>query len=150
MDHKEMSMKAQKQFSPAKQTYVIPNSFELKGRTFNGFHVLPKQEAQRLYKGLTKYGNACGCNEGAVGVLFSIGLNLLVGPGKPILLTVPAIVSWQMGIVIAVAGGVVGKVIGLWWAYLHFESLRREFDVLTNERAKTNVLTADTNQIGGI
>lgn len=82
--------------------------------------------------------------------LQNFSLYLLVGFGMPVLLTEPVIVTWQMGVVTAVVGGALGKVVGLWWAYRCFESLQREFDVLANNQAKTKDLSADKNQTGGI
>ena len=131
------------------QDIFIPDSFVLKGRAFSGFHALPKHEAQRLYTGLIKYGNSCGCDEGAIGVLLSICLYLLVGFGMPVLLTEPVIVTWQLGVVAAVAGGAVGKCVGLWWAHLRFECLQRDLDTLANSQAQTKDCTAETNQTGG-
>lgn len=117
-----------------KQRIVIPDLVVLNGRTFHGFHALPRHQAERLYAGLVRYGNSCGCTTGATGVLLSIGLYLLGSVCLPILLAVPVGASWQLGVVAAVTGGVVGKCVGLWWDYRRFESLGREFDLLANSQ----------------
>ena len=112
----------------------IPDVVMLHGRTFRGFHALPQHEAERLYTGLVRYGNSCGCTTGAIGALLSICSYLLSSVCLPILLAEPIGASWQLGVVAAVAGGVVGKCVGLWWDYRCSESLQREFDMLTNSQ----------------
>jgi hypothetical protein len=39
---------------------VVPDSFELRGRTFSGLDALPRDEAQRLYGRAVRYGTSCG------------------------------------------------------------------------------------------
>lgn len=135
---------------PAAQAAIIPNSFVLKGWTFRGLDTLPPGEAQRLYQGLMQYGNACGCDEGALGVLLSVGLTLLVSVLAPMWLAQPVMVPWAWGVAVAVAGGVVGKYLGLWRAHRHFEGLRHQLEVLTKGQAIMEGRTADRNQTGGL
>ena len=123
------------------QHIVIPDSFVLNGRTFSGFHALPRHDAERLHIGLVRYGNSCGCSTGAIGALLSICIYVLGGVCLPILLAEPVVATWQLGVVAAVSGGVAGKCVGLWWAYRCFESLRREFDALANNQALTKERT---------
>ncbi len=134
-------MDIRRELNPVMQRIVIPDSFVLNGRTFSGFHALPRHEAERLYTGLVKYGNSCGCSTGVIGALLSICLYLLGGFCLPTLLTESVGATWQLGVVAAVAGGVAGKCVGLWWAYRCFESLRREFDALGNNPALTQKCT---------
>jgi hypothetical protein len=135
---------------PAVQTAVIPKSFVLKGRTFRGLDALPAREARRLYQGLMQYGNACGCDEGALGVLLSVGLYLLGSAFVPMWLARPVTVAWPWGVAAALAGGVLGKCLGLWRAHRRFEGLRHQFEALTKGQATIEGLTADPNQTGGM
>jgi hypothetical protein len=130
--HRRISMTFE--LDAVKQHIVIPDIVVLNGRTFRGFHSLPRHEAERLYAGLVRYGNSCGCTTGAIGTLLSICLYLLGSVWLPILLAEPVSASWQLGVVAAVVGGVVGKCVGLWRDYRCFESLGREFDLLTNSQ----------------
>jgi hypothetical protein len=114
------------------QRIVIPDLIVLKGRTIRGFHALPRYEAERLYAGLLRNANSCGCRTGAIGVLVSASLYLLGGVGLPILLAEPVCAKWWLGVAVAVGGGAAGKCVGLWWAYHRFETLRRELDALAN------------------
>lgn len=143
-------MKIRRELTPVLQDIVIPNSFVLKGRTFNGFHTLPRHEAERLYTSLVRYGNSCGCDEGALGALLSICLYLSIGVFLPLLLAGPVRATWQLGVVALVAGGVAGKCVGLWWSYRSFERLQREFDALASSQTQTKECTANPSLTEGI
>jgi hypothetical protein len=146
----EMLLNIQRGATPIMRRTIIPDSFVINGRTFSGFHALPVHDAERLYIGIVKYGKSCGCNEGAIGVLLSICLYFLGSVGLPILLTEPVIARWQFGVVTAIAGGTVGKCIGLWWAHRSFESLQHEFDALMQKQPKPKDYPSNTNHNGGI
>jgi hypothetical protein len=109
---------------------TIPDFLVLRGQAFRGLDMLPRTEAQRLYRGLTRYGQSCGCGAGAIGLLLSLGCYILITAGIPILLSEPPGTKWQPAVIAAVAGAVLGKCAGLWWAYRRFEGLRREFEAL--------------------
>ena len=105
---------------------VIPDSFEVRGHTFRGLDGLPRDEAERLHGGVLRYGSACGCGAGAVGALVA-GCLYLVG-----LPALPAVAA-------AIAGGVVGKCLGLWWARRRFDAVRRELETALDTRRPDEV-----------
>ena len=117
------------------QHIVVPDSIVFNGRTIRGFQALPPNEAERLYVGLVTQANSCGCVAGATGALTSLSMYLVGSVGLPILLAAPISATWWLGVTAAVAGGVAGKGVGVWWAYLRFETLRRELDALVNNLA---------------
>lgn len=132
------------------QRIIIPDSFVIKDRTFSGFHALPIHDAERLYIGFVKYGQSCGCNESTIGVLLSIFLYLLSSVDLPTLLSEPVLAKWQWGVIVAIAGGIVGKCVGLWWAHRTYKKLQQEFDSLVEKQSKINYRSIYINQNGGI
>jgi hypothetical protein len=94
---------------------VSPDSFQIRGRTFSGLGGLPRGEAERLHRVVVRYGTACGCHAGAIGLLLTASLALTSLP------LVPAIV-------VTILGGVTGKCLGLWWARRRFDVVSRELD----------------------
>jgi hypothetical protein len=102
---------------------VVPDSFELRGLRFSGLDALPRDEAERLYGGVVRYGAACGCGAGAIGAalagcLYLLGLSLA-----------PAAAA-------AVLGGLTGKFLGLWWARRRFDVGRRRLETALHARAE--------------
>jgi hypothetical protein len=94
---------------------VTPDSFQLRGRTFSGLGTLPRDEAERLHRVVVRYGTACGCHAGLIGLLVTASLALASLPLAP-------------AIVATILGGVTGKCLGLWWARRRFDVVSRELD----------------------
>ena len=105
---------------------VVPDSFDVRGHAFRGLEALPRGEAERLHGDLLRYGGACGCGAGSVGALLA-GSSYLVG-----LPALPAVVA-------ALAGGVVGRCLGLWWARRRFDAARRELESALRLRSASEV-----------
>lgn len=68
----------------------------------------------------------------------------------PTLLNEPVIARWQLGVIAAITGGIVGKCVGLWWSHRTYKKLQHEFNSLVENQSKTNGCSIDTNQNGGI
>jgi hypothetical protein len=116
--------------------------FVLKGCTFSGLDTLPSDVGEHLYAELLKYGSACGCSEGAICALLSGTLYALWIHFQSLLPGEPVEGAWWMGLLVAVAGSIVGKCFGLWRADRRFENLRHEVTVLTHQRSPTNAAVA--------
>jgi len=102
---------------------VVPDSFELRGRAFNGLDALPRDEARRLYAGAVRYGTACGCGAGAIGACLAGSVYLV---GLPLALAIGA----------AVVGSVIGKCLGLWWARGRFVAAGRRLETALDARVR--------------
>lgn len=102
---------------------VVPDSFELRGWRFSGLHALPREEAERLYGDVVRYGTSCGCGTGTIGAALAGCLYLL---GLPL---APAIAA-------VIGGGVTGKCLGLWLARRRFDVAGRRLESALYARAE--------------
>lgn len=129
--------------SHATMHFAIPDPVVLKGRTIQGFHTIPRNEAERLYLGLVSQANSCGCGTGAIGALLSINLYLLGGLRVAAFSGGSLSTALWLGTAAAIGGGIAGKGIGLWWAHRRFEALRRELETLVKRQSMTGSCAAD-------
>lgn len=86
---------------------MVPDSFEIRGRTFSGLDRLPPEQAERLYGLTLRYGSACGCGVAAATACSALPLYLLGLPAAE-------------AIGVGVAGAVVAKCSALWLARRRF------------------------------
>jgi hypothetical protein len=94
---------------------VVPDTFEVQGRSFSGLDALPRDQAERLYSRIVRYGSACGCGFAVVGAtlagpLYMLGLSVV------------------LAIACAVVGAVVGMGLGLWIARRRFAAAGRRLE----------------------
>lgn len=57
---------------------------------------------------------SCGCTEGALGALAALGLYLGLAVGMELLPPLSPLATWALGLAATVAGGLVGKAVGIW------------------------------------